>query len=166
MNFCILGGVHSFLYTRAMYLLGTEKHRERILKGASGKQLGCFGLTELNHGSNVKGIQTEAHYDHQHKEFIINSPNKEAMKFWIGGAAKTTTMSVIWAQLYIEEKCYGVHAFIVPIRDPQTYKLLPGVLIGDCGPKAGLNGVDNGFMLFDNVRIPKDNLLDRISGID
>lgn len=59
-----------------------------------------------------------------------------------------------------------MHAFIVPIRDPQTYKLLPGVLIGDCGPKAGLNGVDNGFMLFDKVTIPKDNLLDRISGID
>jgi len=44
--------------------------------------------------------------------------------------------------------------------------LLPGVLIGDCGTKNGLNGIDNGFILFDQVRIPKDNQLDRISGID
>ena len=88
------------------------------------------------------------------------------MKFWIGAAAQTASMSLIWAQLYIDSKCYGVHAFIVPIRDKQTYKLLPGVLIGDCGLKAGLNGVDNGFMLFDNVRIPKDNLLDKYSSID
>ncbi len=88
------------------------------------------------------------------------------MKFWIGGAAKTATKSVIWAQLYIDGKNNGVHAFVVPLRDPQTYKLLPGVLIGDCGPKAGLNGVDNGFIFFDNVRISKDNILDKISGVD
>lgn len=78
-----------------------------------------------------------------------------AMKFWIGAAANVANMSVIWAQLYIDGKCYGVHAYIVPIRDRRTHKLLPGVLIGDCGPKNGLNEIDNGFMLFDNFRIPK-----------
>lgn len=88
------------------------------------------------------------------------------MKFWIGGAAKTATMSLIWAQLIIKDKSYGIHAFIVPIRDRSTYNLLPGVLIGDCGAKGGMNGVDNGFMLFDKVRIPKDNLLDRLSGVN
>lgn len=88
------------------------------------------------------------------------------MKFWIGGAGKHATKSVIWAQLYIDGKNYGVHAFIVPLRDPQTHKLLAGVLAGDCGPKGGLNGVDNGYILFDKVRISKDNLLDRISGVD
>jgi acyl-CoA oxidase len=88
------------------------------------------------------------------------------MKFWIGGAAQTANMSVIWAQLYIDGKCYGVHAYIVPIRDNQTHKLLPGVLIGDCGPKSGLNGVDNGFIILDKVRIPKLYQLDRISGVD
>lgn len=88
------------------------------------------------------------------------------MKFWIGGAAKVATMSVVWAQLYIKGKCYGVHAYLVPLRDPATQDLLPGVLIGDCGPKNGLNGVDNGFILFDKVRIPKDNQLNLISGID
>lgn len=88
------------------------------------------------------------------------------MKFWIGGAGQTANMAVIWAQLYIDGKCYGVHAYIVPIRDPQSHKLLPGVLIGDCGNKNGLSGIDNGFIMLDKVRIPKLYQLDRISGVD
>ncbi len=88
------------------------------------------------------------------------------MKFWIGGAGSTANMAVIWAQLYIGDKCHGVHAYIVPIRDAQNHKLLPGVLIGDCGPKNGLNGIDNGFIILDKVRIPKLYQLDRISGVD
>jgi acyl-CoA oxidase len=75
-------------------------------------------------------------------------------------------MSVVWAQLYIDGKCHGVHAYIVPIRDKSTHDLLPGVLIGDCGPKNGHNGIDNGFIMFDKVSIPKDNQLSRISGVD
>jgi len=166
MNFCILGGVHSYLYNRALYQLGTEKHKDIYLRAVNMQDVGCFGLTELYHGSNVKGILTEARYDHNTKTFIIHTPKQEAMKFWIGAAAKTATSSVIWAQLYIENKCHGVHAFVVPLRDRKTLKTLPGVLIGDCGHKSGLNGVDNGFLLFEHVRIPKDNLLDRISGVD
>jgi acyl-CoA oxidase len=54
-------------------------------------------LTELGHGSNAKGILTTAHYDKQTQEFIINTPCDEAMKFWIGGAAKTSNISVIFA---------------------------------------------------------------------
>jgi acyl-CoA oxidase len=88
------------------------------------------------------------------------------MKFWIGGAGKTATMSVVFAQLYINNKCYGVHTYIVPLRDPGTYEPYPGVLLGDCGPKAGHNGLDNGFIIFDHYRIPKDNQLNRLSGVD
>lgn len=74
-------------------------------------------------------------------------------------------ISVIWAQLFVKDKCFGVHAFIVPIRCNKTHRLLPGVLIGDCGPKNGCNEIDNGFIMLDHVRIPVDNLLDRISQI-
>jgi acyl-CoA oxidase len=55
---------------------------------------------------------------------------------------------------------------VVPLRDSKTHKLLPGVLVGDCGPKNGCNEIDNGFILLDQVRVPVDNLLDRISGIN
>ena len=53
-----------------------------------------------------------------------------------------------------------MHALLVPIRDDDGTPL-PGVTIGDDGPKAGLNGVDNGRLTFDHVRVPRDNLLDR-----
>ena len=88
------------------------------------------------------------------------------MKFWIGAAANLANMSVVFAQLFIGEKCYGVHAYIVPIRDPDTHDPYPGVTLGDCGPKNGLNGIDNGFIMFDKYRIPLDNQLSRISGVN
>jgi acyl-CoA oxidase len=89
-----------------------------------------------------------------------------AMKFWIGAAANLANMSVVWAQLYIDGKCYGVHAYVVPRRDLKTHDVLPGITIGDCGPKIGKNSIDNGFLMFDHVRIPKANQLNKISGVD
>ena len=159
-------GVHVWLYMKTIMIMGTDAHREFKLRASDLRDFGCFALTEIDHGSNVKGIRTEAHYCHDTKSFIIHSPCKEAMKFWIGGAANVSTMSVVWAQLYINGKCYGVHTYVVPLRDNDTRNLLPGITVGDCGPKNGLNGVDNGFILFDRVRIPKRNQLDRISGVD
>ena len=162
----IRGGVHTHLYSKAVLLLGTDRHNELVQRAGDYRDYGCFALTELTHGSNVRGILTEAHYDHKNQQFIINTPCEEGIKFWIGGAAQTANKSVVWAQLYIGEKCYGVHAYVVPIRDTQTHKLLPGVMIGDCGHKNGNNGIDNGFIKFDRVRIPKEYQLDRISGVD
>ena len=87
------------------------------------------------------------------------------MKFWIA-LAETATMSVIWAQLVIDGKKYGPHPFIVPIRDPKTHIPFKGVTIGDCGPKNGSDNIDNGYVLFENYRIPQDYGLDRLSGVD
>lgn len=87
------------------------------------------------------------------------------MKFWIGGAAKTSNVSVIFAQLYIGNQCYGPHAFVVPLRDRDTHMPLKGITIGDCGKKAGMQAVDNGFILFNNFRIPRVNLLNRFSDV-
>lgn len=77
------------------------------------------------------------------------------MKFWIGGAANLANISTVWAQLYVGDKCHGVHAFVVPIRDKNTHRPIPGITIGDCGPKMGLDAIDNGFIMFRNVRVPK-----------
>jgi acyl-CoA oxidase len=114
----------------------------------------------------VRGILTTAHYDPTTKEFVINTPSDKAMKFWIGGASKTSNTSVIFAQLFVGGKCHGPHAFLVPIRDKTNHMPLPGVTLGDCGKKQGLDGIDNGFMIFDNVRIPRENLLNRFSNVN
>jgi acyl-CoA oxidase len=56
---------------------------------------------------------------------------------------------------------YGIHIFIVPLRDPETGQCLPGVSCGDLGPKMGRKQNDNGWILFSHVRIPRTNMLMR-----
>ena len=70
-----------------------------------------------------------------------------SMKFWIGGGSKTATITVIFAQLIVNDKNYGPHAFIVPLRDPQTFEPYPNVIVGDCGKKLALDTIDNGFFI-------------------
>jgi acyl-CoA oxidase len=79
LGFSVRAGVHYFLYSKAIRLLGTEKHNDLLIRAYDMKDIGCFGLTELTHGSNVKGILTEAHYDHQNQEFVMHSPSKEGI---------------------------------------------------------------------------------------
>lgn len=157
-------GVNFYLYLRTLINFGNEKHQIFINNVFKGTDIGCFALTELGHGSNAKDILTTAKYDINSKKFILNTPSDLAMKFWVGNAADIANMSVVFAQLYLGEKCYGVHAFVVPLRD-KNHDLFPGVVIGDCGMKLGLNGLDNGFIIFKNVAIPKEYLLDRFSKV-
>ena len=129
--------VNIVLYYKTVKTLGTAIHDCFVDDMKSGKELGCFALTELSHGSNVRGIGTTATYDIVKDEFIINTPNDLAMKFWIGGAAKTSTIAAVFANLIIEGKNEGPHVFLVPLRDRKTYRTLPGITIGDCGKKNG-----------------------------
>lgn len=158
--------VHFFLYCKSIMLLGTSKHTRYLQNAFKFEDIGCFGLTELEHGSNTRGIRTTAEYSHATKEFIITTPENTDMKVWIGAAAHLANMSVVWAQLIVNGKNHGIHPFIVPIRNKSDHTLYPGVIIGDMGSKVGLNGIDNGFMIFKGVRIPYDNLLDRFSSIN
>lgn len=68
---------------------------------------------------------------------------------------------MVYAQLYTDGKCHGPHQFLVPIRDPETLLPYPGITVGDMGPKVGMNGMDNGFALFSDYRIPKDSLMNK-----
>lgn len=121
--------------------------------------VGCFAMTELGHGSNVPGLETTATFDEASDQFIIHTPTVTATKWWIGGAAHSATHSAVFAQLIVKGKNYGTKCFIVPLRDPKTYNTLPGINIGDIGKKMGRDGIDNGWIQFTNVRIPRGYML-------
>lgn len=158
-------GVQFGLFGMSIYFLGTEKHHKQYLPKAGTLELpGCFAMTETGHGSNVRGIETTARYDHRDKSFVIHTPNADARKEYIGNAACHGQLATVFAKMIVEGKDYGVSAFLVPIRNKDG-SAIPGVTILDCGEKMGLNGVDNGIIKFDHVRIPYDNLLDRFARI-
>jgi acyl-CoA oxidase len=158
-------GVQFGLFGMSVYFLGTEKHHQKYLRSIGLLELpGCFAMTETGHGSNVKGIETTATYDHAKGTFTIHTPKPDARKEYIGNAACHAQMATVFAKLILEGKDYGVSAFLVPIRDAAG-KVLPGITIKDCGRKMGLNGVDNGVIIFDQVVIPKENMLDRYAGV-
>ncbi len=159
-------GVQFGLFGGSIQQLGSDRHHERYLRAAGTLELpGCFAMTETGHGSNVAEIETEALFDPVAREFEIHTPHDGARKDYIGNAAAHARMATVFAQLRVGDERHGVHAFLVPIRSPSG-EALPGVRIGDCGPKMGLDGVDNGRLWFDRVRVPADNLLDRFSAID
>ncbi|MFK7806179.1 MAG: acyl-CoA dehydrogenase, partial [Saprospiraceae bacterium] len=159
-------GVQFGLFGGSVLWLGTKKHHDKYLKDIGTLELpGCFAMTELGHGSNVRSLETTATYDHERKTIVINSPTPSAGKDYIGNAAMHGRMASVFAQLIVKGENHGVHAVLVPIRDKDGSPAA-GVRIEDCGYKLGLNGVDNGRLWFDQVSVPADNLLNRFGSID
>jgi acyl-CoA oxidase len=158
-------GVQFGLFGGAVSLLGTEKHHKKYVESIGrGELLGCFAMTETGHGSNVKSLETTLTYDDKSKEIIVHSPSYESGKEYIGNALHGT-MAAVFGQLIVNGINHGIHAVLVPMRDYNHY-LFEGVKVADCGYKIGLNGIDNGRIWFDNVRVPVDNLLDKYGGIN
>lgn len=159
-------GVQFGLWGMSILSLGTEKHYRKYLRRIGTLELpGCFAMTETHHGSNVKGLQTTATYNHADRAFTIHTPTEYDRKEYIGNAADHGQMATVFAKLIIDGKDHGVNAFIVPIRN-ESGKAAQGVTINDCGEKMGLNGVDNGIISFNNVVIPYENMLDRFASVN
>ncbi|CAF1273683.1 unnamed protein product [Didymodactylos carnosus] len=153
--------LHVTLFRETIRTLGTERHEHILNEDANREIFGCFALTELSHGSNTKEMRTTATYDPISEKFILNTPDIEAMKFWVGNLGYHATHAILFAQLYTEGVCHGLHPFVVPIRDPLTYQAYDGVEVGDIGEKLGWNGLDNGFLIFHNYPVDRVNLLNR-----
>ena len=158
-------GVQFGLWGGAVQHLGTEHHHERYLRAIAELELpGAFAMSEAGHGSDVQQLQTTATYESETGTFVIRTPTEGDHKEYIGNAARDGLMAAVFAQLEVDGEQHGVHALVVPIRDEHG-KPMPGVRIEDCGEKMGLNGVDNGRLWFDEVRVPREALLNRYGDV-
>jgi acyl-CoA oxidase len=161
LSLMVKAGVQWGLFGGALQLLGTKRQHDTYLRDVMSFDLpGCFAMTETGHGSDVQQLRTTCTYDPATQTFDLHTPHEAARKDYIGNAAKDGRMAVVFAQLITQGTNHGVHAWLVPIRT-EAGTPCPGVTIGDDGPKAGLNGVDNGRLTFDHVQVPRDMLLDR-----
>ncbi|MFF4442380.1 acyl-CoA dehydrogenase [Streptomyces sp. NPDC001621] len=157
-------GVQFGLFGGAILHLGTDHHHKTYLpRLVTGELMGCFAMTEVGHGSNVQALGTIARYDPENRGFVLTTPGEQARKDYIGNAARHAELAVVFAQLEVDGRTEGVHAFVVPLRSDG--RVLPGVAIEDDGRKMGLNGVDNGRIRFDGIRVPREALLDRFAQV-
>ncbi|XP_059196316.1 peroxisomal acyl-coenzyme A oxidase 1 isoform X1 [Centropristis striata] len=160
-------GLHFVMFLPTLHNLADPQQSKKWLPPAESFQaVGTYAQTEMGHGTHLRGLETTATYDPATQEFVLNSPTVSSIKWWPGGLGKTSNHAIVLAQLYTQGNCHGLHAFIVPIRDMNTHKPLPGIVVGDIGPKFGFHEVDNGFLKLENVRIPRENMLMKYAKVE
>ncbi len=165
LSLMVKAGVQWGLFGGAIANLGTAAHHEAYIRRLIDLDLpGCFAMTETGHGSDVQSLETTATYDPATGEFVLHSPTPSSRKDYTGGAAQSARVAAVFAQLITAGDNHGVHCFVVPLRDEDGNDL-PGVTTSDCDYKGGLPGVDNGRIVFDQVRIPRENLLNRFADV-
>lgn len=139
--------VQSSLVMYPIYKYGTEAQRKKYLpKLASGEMMGCFGLTEPNHGSNPGGM--ESNFKDMGDHYLLNGA-----KMWISNAP-FADIAVVWAKNE-EGRIYGliVERGMEGFSTPETHN------------KWSLRASATGELIFDNVKVPKENLLPNKSGL-
>jgi acyl-CoA oxidase len=136
------------------------------------QMIGCYAQTELGHGSNIRALETTATFVPSSDgtadgSWRIHSPTLTSAKFWPGTLGRTANHAMVIARLIDGSGVdRGIHNFLVPLRSMKDHSLLKGVTTGDIGPKIGYNLMDNGFATFDNVIIPRRNMLMRFATVD
>ena len=139
--------VQSSLVMYPIYQYGTEEQRKKYLpKLASGEHLGCFGLTEPNHGSNPSGMETN--FKDMGDHYLLNGA-----KMWISNSP-FADLAVVWAKN--EEG--RIHGLIVE-------RGMEGFTTPETHGKWSLRASATGELVFDNVKVPKENLLPNKSGL-
>lgn len=153
-------GLHSGMFIPTLEAQCNAEQKDKWLPKAFNYEIiGTYAQTELGHGTNVRGLETMATYDPKTQEFILHSPTLTSIKWWPGGLGKTCNCAIVMALLYTKGECHGIHGFLVQLRDLKTHQPLPGITVGDIGPKFGFDTIDNGFLRFNHVRVPRENML-------
>ena len=151
-------GLHWGMFMPTIDLMGTDAQRAKWLPLArSCAIVGTYAQTELGHGTNLSALETTATYDAAAGVFVLETPTVTATKWWPGGLGKTTTHAVVMARLLLHGVDRGQHAFVVQLRDLDTHAALPGIELGDIGPKMGYDRTDNGYLVLRGVRVPRES---------
>lgn len=139
--------VQGSLVMYPIYKFGSEEQRKKYLpKLASGEWLGCFGLTEPDHGSNPSGMVTN--FKDMGDHYLLNGA-----KMWISNSPKAD-VAVVWAK----NEAGRIHGLIVE-------RGMPGFSTPETHGKWSLRASATGELVFDNVKVPKENLLPNKSGL-
>jgi len=139
--------VQGSLVMYPIYQFGSEEQRKKYLpKLASGEWLGCFGLTEPDHGSNPGGMVTNFKEADDH--YLLNGS-----KMWISNSPKAE-VAVVWAK----DEAGRIHGLIVE-------RGMEGFSAPEIHDKWSLRASCTGELVFDNVKVPKENLLPGKSGL-
>ena len=139
--------VQSSLVMYPIWKYGNEAQRQKYLpKLASGEWMGCFGLTEPDHGSNPGGMTT--HFKDMGNYYLLNGA-----KMWISNAP-FAQVAVVWAK----DESERIHGLIVE-------RGMEGFSTPETHNKWSLRASATGELIFDNVKVPKENLLPNKSGL-
>jgi len=165
-GFWIRFTVHYNLCMGTVLGLGSDEQVRELDEIQARGDLGCFSLTEKFAGVNSGlVVNTTASFDAATGDFVLNTPDEGSKKNWIsqGFVADKT---VVVADLLMDGKSLGPHAFMMSLRQEQNGDLVPGVTVGDMGPKTVGNDLDNAWVHFDHVRVPKSALLNKYADIE
>ncbi|CAD7947183.1 unnamed protein product [Amoebophrya sp. A120] len=175
--------LHDVMFLPSLINLADEEQQSWWLeKALNYEYVGTYAQTELTHGSNVRGMGTQAVWDgtlyNGDGGWRVHTPSLEAMKWWPGGMAKSCNCVILMARVIIKGKDYGPHPFFFQveqpsdfcrnfaIRDWNTHATLPGLELRDIGQKLGYNGMDNGGLYITEAIIPRRNLLMKFVNVD
>jgi butyryl-CoA dehydrogenase len=143
----VVMSVHNSVACGPIYLFGSEYLRERYLKPlASGKKIGSFALTEASAGSDPSAQKARARREGD--SYVLNG-NKMFVT-----TGKNSDITVVTAYTDREKKHLGISAFVVE-------KGTPGLYVGKEEEKMGLRASDTVELIFEDCRVPADNLLGR-----
>jgi acyl-CoA oxidase len=147
---------------RAVSRLGSDRQQHWLDRIAAMECVTCLAMTEETHGSNVREMLTSARY--HEGGFVLSNARPGSAKHWVTSGL-SSDLALVFAQLSVDSECHGVHAFLVPLRDNQG-GLLPGIRVESMGESGGLNGLDYAKIWFEDVAVPRENLLDRHAEVD
>jgi acyl-CoA oxidase len=151
------------LFAGTILALGNEEQVAMLDQFQRDGTLGCFALTEKLAGVHSGMlVETTATWDESTSTFDLHSPTVGAQKNWISQGL-TADKCVVVASLIVDGKNLGPHAFLMDYQ--QGGQLVPGVQKGDMGPKTIGNDLDNAWISFDHVKLPKEAMLNRFSDI-